>query len=166
LHIFFEIGDDGYLVFFAGPGISKEENFARNDSFDIHLALEPPTAWKPYLPGKNNNEAGKTGLGRVDHGFAHLVYVYNPNDIQIELTCRASDPSIMQQHTDDARGKKTLSAQQKMIRGDANQILTARASELAASIRTFRAGLFLAATICRINRVRQRQHHADARRDK
>jgi hypothetical protein len=50
LHIFFEIGDDSYLVFFAEPDISKEENFARNNSFDMHLALEPPTAWKTYLP--------------------------------------------------------------------------------------------------------------------
>jgi hypothetical protein len=145
--------------FFAEPGISKEENFARNDSFDMHLSLGPPTASKPYLPGK-------TGLGRIDHGFAHSVYVYNSKGIQVELTCRASDPSIVQQHTDDARYKKTLSAQQKMISMDADQILTARASKLAASIRTFRAGLFLAATIRRINRVRQRQHHADARRDK
>tara|TARA_R110001592_G_scaffold254048_7_gene517261 strand:- start:14792 stop:15355 length:564 start_codon:yes stop_codon:yes gene_type:complete len=103
LHIFFEMGDGSYLAFFDEPGISKEENFARKDSFDMHLALEADSMEDLLAWHKHINEAGKTCLGPVDHGFVHSVYMYDPNGIQVEITCRASDPSIMQQHTDDAR---------------------------------------------------------------
>ncbi|CAA0079054.1 Uncharacterised protein [Zhongshania aliphaticivorans] len=103
LHIFFEMGDGNYLAFFDEPSISKEEDFARKDSFDMHLALEAENMDDLLAWHKHINDAGKTCLGPVDHGFVHSVYMYDPNGIQVEITCRASDQSIMQQHNDHAR---------------------------------------------------------------
>ena len=103
LHIFFEMGDGNYLAFFDEPGISKEEDFRRKDSFDMHLALEAENMEDLLAWHKRINDAGKTCLGPVDHGFVHSVYMYDPNGIQVEITCRATDPSLIQKHSDDAR---------------------------------------------------------------
>ena len=88
LHIFFEMADGNYIAFFDEPGISKPEHFGRKDSFDMHLAFETESLdslreWQDYL-----NAAGKTCLGPIVHGFVHSVYMYDPNGIQVEITCR------------------------------------------------------------------------------
>lgn len=91
LHIFFELADGNYIAFFDEPGISKPEHFERKDSFDMHLAMETDSLeslrqWQDYL-----NASGKTCLGPIDHGFVHSVYMYDPNGIQVEITCRADN---------------------------------------------------------------------------
>lgn len=98
LHIFFEMDDGNYIAFFDEPGISKPEDFERKDSFDIHLAFEAASmddllAWQKHI-----NDSGKTCLGPVDHGFVHSVYMYDPNGIQVEITCRAENTTEIMQH--------------------------------------------------------------------
>lgn len=104
LHIFFELGDGNYLAFFDEPAISDEANFARKDSFDMHVALEADSeedmlAWQAHI-----NQSGKSCLGPVDHGFVKSVYMYDPNGIQVEITCRAKGyTAIMSAHADAAK---------------------------------------------------------------
>lgn len=104
LHIFFELADGNYLAFFDEPAISQETDFVRKDSFDLHIALEAPShedmlAWQAHI-----NRAGKTCLGPIDHGFVHSVYMYDPNGIQVEITCRAKGyETIMKGHKHEAK---------------------------------------------------------------
>ncbi len=99
MHIFFELGDGNYLAFFDEPAISEEADFARKDSFDMHIALEVDSeeallAWQSHI-----NQSGKTCLGPIDHGFVKSVYMYDPNGIQVEITCRVSNYStLMAEH--------------------------------------------------------------------
>ncbi|MBD2858086.1 VOC family protein [Spongiibacter sp. KMU-158] len=105
LHIFFEMGDGNYIAFFDEPGVSKPEDFKRKDSFDMHLAfevenLEAVLAWQKHI-----NDQGKTCLGPIDHGFVKSVYMYDPNGIQIEITCRAENSDqVMAEMGVGARG--------------------------------------------------------------
>ena len=104
LHIFFELADGNYLAFFDEPAISEEADFARKDSFDLHIALEAESHqamldWQTHI-----NQSGKTCLGPVDHGFVQSVYMYDPNGIQVEITSRAKDyPDIMSGHASEAK---------------------------------------------------------------
>ncbi len=99
MHIFFELGDGNYLAFFDEPAISEEADFARKDSFDMHIALEVDSeeallAWQSHI-----NQSGKTCLGPIDHGFVKSVYMYDPNGIQVEITCRVNNYStLMAEH--------------------------------------------------------------------
>lgn len=103
LHIFFELGDGNYLAFFDEPGISKEDDFARKDSFDLHIALEAESHEAMMAWHKRINDAGKTCLGPIDHGFVQSMYMYDPNGIQVEITCKVDDyQRIMKQHANTA----------------------------------------------------------------
>jgi catechol 2,3-dioxygenase-like lactoylglutathione lyase family enzyme len=88
MHLFFELGNGELIAFFDQPETAEEAQFARAHSFDRHLALEVPDeatllAWQARI-----NAAGVSCLGPVDHGFVKSVYMYDPNGLQVELTCR------------------------------------------------------------------------------
>jgi catechol 2,3-dioxygenase-like lactoylglutathione lyase family enzyme len=88
MHLFFELGNGELIAFFDRPETAEEAQFARAHSFDRHLALEVPDeatllAWQARI-----NAAGVSCLGPVDHGFVKSVYMYDPNGLQVELTCR------------------------------------------------------------------------------
>jgi len=89
MHLFFEMGDGNYIAFFDEPDVSTPAHFERKDSFDVHIALEAENyetllAWQQRI-----NAMGKSCLGPIDHGFVHSVYMYDPNGLQVEITCRA-----------------------------------------------------------------------------
>lgn len=89
MHLFFQLGDGSFIAFFDEPDRATPASFERKDGFDLHLALETGSeeallAWQARI-----NAAGKTCLGPVDHGFVKSVYMYDPNGIQVEITCRA-----------------------------------------------------------------------------
>ncbi len=105
LHIFFEMGDGNYIAFFDEPEVSKPEDFKRKDSFDMHLAFEAENLDALLVWQKAINDSGKSCLGPIDHGFVQSVYMYDPNGIQVEITCRAENSvEIMAQQEADARG--------------------------------------------------------------
>lgn len=90
MHLFFQLGDGNFLAFFDDPDTATREAFARKDSFDVHVALEAESyeqiiAWQAHI-----NASGKSCLGPVDHGFVHSVYMYDPNGLQVEITCKAA----------------------------------------------------------------------------
>ena len=91
MHLFFELGDGNFIAFFDEPESAAPEQFLRKDSFDVHIALEVESheallAWQARI-----NAAGKTCLGPVDHDFVKSVYMYDPNGLQVEITCKSAD---------------------------------------------------------------------------
>jgi catechol 2,3-dioxygenase-like lactoylglutathione lyase family enzyme len=88
MHLFFELGNGEYVAFFDQPETASEEQFARAHSFDRHLALEVASEDELLAWQKRINGQGVSCLGPVDHGFVKSVYMYDPNGLQVELTCR------------------------------------------------------------------------------
>ncbi len=101
MHLFFRLGDGNFIAFFDEPDGVKADEFERKDPFDVHIALEAESyddmiAWQAHI-----NRSGKTCLGPIDHGFVSSVYMYDPNGIQVEITCKASDyDAIMVEEAD------------------------------------------------------------------
>ena len=90
MHLFFQLGDGNFVAFFDDPDTATEAKFERKDSFDVHIALEAESyeallAWQERI-----NNAGKTCLGPIDHGFVKSVYMYDPNGLHVEITCKTS----------------------------------------------------------------------------
>lgn len=88
MHLFFELGNGEYMAFFDQPSTAKPEHFERVDSFDRHIAFEVEDfesllAWQKRIFAK-----GVTCLGAINHQFVRSVYMYDPNGLQVELTCR------------------------------------------------------------------------------
>lgn len=90
MHLFFELGNGEYVAFFDEPHGAKAENFQRAHSFDRHLALEVADEQQLLAWQKRINSLGVSCLGPLDHGFVKSVYMYDPNGLQVELTCRTS----------------------------------------------------------------------------
>jgi catechol 2,3-dioxygenase-like lactoylglutathione lyase family enzyme len=89
MHLFFQLGDGNFIAFFDEPDRATPAHFERKDSFDQHIALEAESeeamlAWQQRIIA-----AGRKCLGPIDHDFVRSVYMYDPNGIQVEITCRA-----------------------------------------------------------------------------
>jgi catechol 2,3-dioxygenase-like lactoylglutathione lyase family enzyme len=105
MHLFFRLGNGEYVAFFDQPGTARPEHFARAHSFDRHLALEVADeatlrAWQRHI-----NAMGVTCLGPVDHDFVKSVYMYDPNGLQVELTCRTKSFDETMNHPREAVAK-------------------------------------------------------------
>jgi catechol 2,3-dioxygenase-like lactoylglutathione lyase family enzyme len=90
MHLFFQLGNGEFVAFFDQPETAQPQQFERAHSFERHLALEVPNeasllAWQAQITAK-----GVSCLGPVDHGFVKSVYMYDPNGLQVELTCRTA----------------------------------------------------------------------------
>ncbi len=88
MHLFFQLGNGEFVAFFDQPETAEPGHFERTHSFERHLALEVPDesallAWQARI-----NAKGVSCLGPVDHGFVKSVYMYDPNGLQVELTCK------------------------------------------------------------------------------
>lgn len=88
MHLFFELGNGEMIAFFDQPGTAEESKFARTHSFERHLALEVADEEVLLAWQKRINDAGVTCVGPIHHGFVKSIYMYDPNGLQVELTCR------------------------------------------------------------------------------
>lgn len=91
MHVFFRMKNGEYIAFFDAPGSADPEWFTRKNSFDMHYAFEVASEDDLLAMQKRINSFGITALGPVDHHFVRSIYMYDPNGIQIELTCRTPD---------------------------------------------------------------------------
>ncbi|KCZ88848.1 glyoxalase/bleomycin resistance protein/dioxygenase [Hyphomonas johnsonii MHS-2] len=91
LHIFFRMKNGEYIAFFDAPGSADPDWFKRKPSFDMHWAFEVADEAEMLEMQDRINKHGVSALGPVDHGFVKSIYMYDPNGIQIEVTCRAPD---------------------------------------------------------------------------
>jgi catechol 2,3-dioxygenase-like lactoylglutathione lyase family enzyme len=91
MHIFFALGDGNYVAFFDIPEGATDAHFALKSGWDLHFAFEATdrTALDDFHARLTDH--GVRVFGPVDHGFITSIYAYDPNGIQIEITCRAAD---------------------------------------------------------------------------
>ncbi|MFO1425615.1 MAG: VOC family protein [Steroidobacteraceae bacterium] len=96
MHLFFELGNGEFIAFFDQPETAEPAQFERAHSFDRHVAFEVPTEQAMLEWQARINARGVSCLGPVDHGFVKSVYMYDPNGLQIEITCRTAqyDPVL------------------------------------------------------------------------
>jgi catechol 2,3-dioxygenase-like lactoylglutathione lyase family enzyme len=98
MHIFFRMADGRFVAFFDLPDNPRPELFRPASGFNRHLALEVADD-AALLAGKQRmEEAGLTVAGPIDHGFVRSVYTYDPNGIQVELTCRDAGHDAFLRH--------------------------------------------------------------------
>ncbi len=88
MHLFFEMGDGNYVAFFDLPESATEERFKKKNGFNLHIAfavdnLDDLAAFQTRF--ENN---GVECFGPIDHHFVHSIYCFDPNGIQVEITCK------------------------------------------------------------------------------
>lgn len=103
MHLFFDNGDGNFVAFFDDPDNASAESFAKKDGFDVHIAFEVESEEKMLSAQKRLQDNGVTCLGPLDHHFVKSVYTFDPNGLQVELTCKVPDyASIMEHEADTA----------------------------------------------------------------
>lgn len=90
MHLFFALGDGNLLAFFDDPDHVDSDYFdEKMDGFNSHISMEVEDMESLLAMQKRIRDAGVTCLGPLDHGFAHSIYFYDPNNVQMELICKA-----------------------------------------------------------------------------
>lgn len=103
VHIFFEMGDGSYVAFFdLGDGAITRRD-PDTPRWVNHLALEVESEDELQAAKKRLEDAGIDVLGPTDHGFVKSIYFFDPNDIRLELTCRAAGQAEMDTKRAEAR---------------------------------------------------------------
>ncbi|MFZ4069420.1 MAG: VOC family protein [Caulobacterales bacterium] len=88
MHLFFQLGDGNFVAFFDVPGNAKPEKFKMKWGMDLHLAMEVATMEELAAFQKRLAEHDIPCFGPIDHHFVHSIYFYDPNGINVEITCR------------------------------------------------------------------------------
>jgi catechol 2,3-dioxygenase-like lactoylglutathione lyase family enzyme len=88
IHLFFEMGDGNFVAFFDMPDKAHSGKFKMKWGLDLHFAMEAKShddmmAFKARL-----DRAGIACFGPIDHHFVHSIYFFDPNGINVEITCR------------------------------------------------------------------------------
>ena len=89
MHLFFKMGDGNFVAFFDIPDSAKEEYFKQRSGFNLHFAMEVETMAELEIFKKRWQDHGLEVYGPLDHHFVHSIYTYDPNGIQVEITCKA-----------------------------------------------------------------------------
>ena len=90
MHIFFEMKDGNYIAFFDDPHNAPKDFFVDMNGFDSHVAVEVESMEHlKAIESKLNFISWDSFI--IDHGFVTSLYIFDPNGIQLEFTCRASD---------------------------------------------------------------------------
>ena len=97
MHIFFEMLDGNYIAFFDDPHNAEIDSFKDMNGFDSHVAVEVESIEHlKAIEAKLNSI--DWGSFIIDHEFVTSLYIFDPNGIQLEFTCRAlNHDEIMQE---------------------------------------------------------------------
>jgi len=114
MHIFFEMLDGNYIAFFDDPHNAGIDSFKDMNGFDSHVAVEVESmAHLKEIEAKLNTI--DWGSFIIDHEFVTSLYIFDPNGIQLEFTCRAANhDEIMRQ--DAAKAHKEIERWTKKTR--------------------------------------------------
>jgi catechol 2,3-dioxygenase-like lactoylglutathione lyase family enzyme len=88
MHLFFKMGDGNFVAFFDIPDSAKEEYFKQRSGFNLHFAMEVDTMDELETFKKRWQDHGLEVYGPLDHHFVKSIYTYDPNGIQVEITCK------------------------------------------------------------------------------
>ena len=91
MHLFFRLEDGNFIAFFDAPDSVRNDHFKKQSGFNRHVAFETKSmdALDRYL--ERLKEHGVDYWGPLDHGFVRSIYFYDPNGINLEITCRTAD---------------------------------------------------------------------------
>ena len=91
MHLFFRLEDGNFIAFFDAPDSVRPDHFKKQSGFNRHLAFETKSmaALDDYLARLKAN--GVDYWGPLDHGFVKSIYFYDPNGINLEITCRTAE---------------------------------------------------------------------------
>jgi catechol 2,3-dioxygenase-like lactoylglutathione lyase family enzyme len=135
MHLFFELADGSYLAFFDEPTGAGPQSGARKDSFDVHIAIEAKSEDDLVALQERMRRHGKSCHGPVDHGFVKSVYMYDPNGLQVEFTCRmANHDELLDKEMETARARladwtvRTRAAKEALFGRDSIAIPAAKAA--------------------------------------
>ena len=90
MHIFFEMMDGNYIAFFDDPFNAPKDFFVDMNGFDSHIAVEVGSIEHLKAIESKLNSIGWDSF-MIDHEFVTSLYIFDPNGIQLEFTCRARD---------------------------------------------------------------------------
>jgi len=88
MHLFFKMGDGNFVAFFDIPDSAKEEYFKQRSGFNLHFAMEVETMAELEIFKTRWQDHGLEVFGPLDHHFVQSIYTYDPNGIQVEITCK------------------------------------------------------------------------------
>lgn len=88
LHLFFELGGGQFLAFFDVPKGANPEKFKAKWGMDLHVALQVASRDDMMAFKTRLDHAGVPCFGPIDHAFVHSIYFFDPNGINVEITCR------------------------------------------------------------------------------
>ena len=88
MHLFFKMGDGNFVAFFDIPDSAKEEYFKQRSGFNLHFAMEVETMAELEIFKQRWQDHGLEVYGPLDHHFVKSIYTYDPNGIQVEITCK------------------------------------------------------------------------------
>ena len=90
MHIFFEMVDGNYIAFFDDPYNAESDSFKDMNGFDSHVAVEVESM-EHLKEIETKLNTINWGSFIIDHEFVTSLYIFDPNGIQLEFTCRASN---------------------------------------------------------------------------
>ncbi len=87
MHLFFKMADGNFVAFFDLPDQVDRKRFKPVNGFIKHIALK--VAGERELAAFRDRlvTAGLQPEGPIDHGFVRSIYTFDPNGIQVEITC-------------------------------------------------------------------------------
>ena len=90
MHLFFELRDGNFVAFFDVPDGAHSGKFKMKWGMDMHFAMEA-TSHDEMMAFKGRlDAAGVPCFGPIDHHFVQSIYFYDPNGINVEITCRSA----------------------------------------------------------------------------
>ena len=90
MHIFFEMLDGNYIAFFDDPHNANKDSFKDQNGFDSHVAVEVDSL-DDLKKIESKLKSIEWGSFIIDHEFVTSLYIFDPNGIQLEFTCKAPD---------------------------------------------------------------------------
>lgn len=88
MHLFFEMADGKYVAFFDVPEGAHEGKFKMKWGMDLHFAFEAESHEAMMAFKARLDAVGVPCFGPIDHHFVHSIYFYDPNGVNVEITCR------------------------------------------------------------------------------
>lgn len=98
MHLFFRLEDGNFIAFFDAPDSVRSDHFKKQSGFNRHVAFETKSmaALDDYLARLKQH--GVEYWGPLDHGFVQSIYFYDPNGINLEITCRTAQYDAILMH--------------------------------------------------------------------
>ena len=88
------MADGNYIAFFDDPHNAPSDFFKEMNGFDSHVAVQVNSMSELDKEKEQLNTVGWDSF-TIDHEFVTSVYIFDPNGIQLEFTCRANDHDLI-----------------------------------------------------------------------